>query len=110
MIRASSTLPTDDATIGSGVCWDRSLVEGDSSAQLERKVITNPVITHRESGSRIFGIMVAFGVLIRSMQLSRTISESLFARGRGEVGRGDGSDVVLETFNFVGNTWRWLLG
>ena len=67
MIRASSTLPTDDVTIGSDVCSDRSRVESDSSAQLERKVITTPAITQRESGSKIFGIMTVFGVPIRSM-------------------------------------------
>ncbi len=67
MIRASLTLPTDDVTIDSGVCSDRPLVEVDSSAQLERKVIATPAITHRESGSKIFRIMSAFGVPVRSV-------------------------------------------
>lgn len=56
MTRASSTLPTDDVAIGSGVCSDRSFVEDDSSAQLDRKNIITPAMRLRESGSEIFGI------------------------------------------------------
>jgi hypothetical protein len=67
MTRASSTLPTDDVAIGSGVCSDRSFVEDDSSAQLDRKNIITPAMRLRESGSEILGIMTVFGVPIRSM-------------------------------------------